>query len=157
MSIVRSFAAVLSEITRRPAATGFARSPMRATIRGRRRTPPLAIAAYADASCIGVTDSPWPIGRLPIDGPGVLVARQDEARLLARQLDLRGPAEAEAPHPVVEAVGAEPLADLDRPDVRGLREDLRGREVDRPARVGLLDDAVGDLDRRRQVPVLVRA
>jgi len=38
-------------------------------IRGLRSTPPLAIAAYALASCSGVTDSPWPIGRLPIDEP----------------------------------------------------------------------------------------
>ena len=31
--------------------------------------PPLAIAAYAVAICIGVTSSPCPIGRLPIDEP----------------------------------------------------------------------------------------
>ena len=31
--------------------------------------PPLAIAEYAAAIWIGVTDSPCPIGRLPIDEP----------------------------------------------------------------------------------------
>ena len=72
-SIVRSLEDVASEMIRRPAGASFARSPMRATIRGRRSTPPLAIAAYAAASCIGVTDSPWPIGRLPIEGPVYLL------------------------------------------------------------------------------------
>ena len=34
--------------------------------------PPLAIAAYAVAIWIGVTDSPWPKGRLPIEEPEYL-------------------------------------------------------------------------------------
>ena len=36
---------------------------------GERRIPPLAIAEYAVAIWIGVTDSPWPMGRLPIEEP----------------------------------------------------------------------------------------
>ena len=31
--------------------------------------PPLAIAAYAVTICIGVTEMPWPIGRLPMVAP----------------------------------------------------------------------------------------
>ena len=39
-----------------------------------RRTPPLAIAEYATAICIGVTAMPWPIGRLPIEAPEYLAS-----------------------------------------------------------------------------------
>ena len=46
-----------------------ARVPTSSTMCGGRRIPPLAIAAYAVAICIGVTAMPWPIGRLPIDAP----------------------------------------------------------------------------------------
>ena len=45
------------------------RPPIACTICGERRMPPSAIAEYAVAICIGVTSSPWPIGRLPIDEP----------------------------------------------------------------------------------------
>ena len=43
--------------------------PIASTMCGGRRMPPLAIAEYAVAIWIGVTDSPWPIGRLPIEDP----------------------------------------------------------------------------------------
>ena len=68
-SIVRSCAEVFSLITRDPSewSTGW---PSTDSIRrGVRRMPPLAIAAYPSIICIGVTDRPWPIGRLPIDEP----------------------------------------------------------------------------------------
>ena len=45
------------------------RRPRTSTSRGVRRMPPSAIAEYAAAICIGVTERPWPIGRLPIVEP----------------------------------------------------------------------------------------
>src|ERR1700761_6098295 len=61
--------AVLVEMMRCPAGIFWALPPMDWTMCGERRMPPLAIAEYAVAIWIGVTDSPWPIGRLPIDDP----------------------------------------------------------------------------------------
>ena len=67
-----------------------------------------------------------------------------------------GRAEAEAPHPAVEALGAEPLADHDRADVGGLREDLARGERAVADRVRLADLAVGDGDRGRKVEARAR-
>ena len=53
----------------------------------------------------------------------VLVVGRARSRLLARQVDAGRRAEAEAPHPLVEAPRAEPAADQRRADVGGLRED----------------------------------
>ena len=52
-----------------PAGVSVGLPPIDLTMCAGRRIPPLAIAAYAVAIWIGVTDSPWPIGRLPIDEP----------------------------------------------------------------------------------------
>jgi hypothetical protein len=68
-SMRRSEDAVASEITRWPFGLCAARSPTDSIMCAGRRTPPLAIAAYAVAICIGVTAMPWPIGRLPIEEP----------------------------------------------------------------------------------------
>src|SRR5919205_2859140 len=62
-SIVESCAATILETIRR-------RTPrVRATGCGRTHTPRFAIAAYAEAICIGVTAIPWPIGTFPIVEP----------------------------------------------------------------------------------------
>jgi hypothetical protein len=45
------------------------REPIALTMWGARRIPPLAIAEYTSAICNGVTDSPWPKGRLSIEVP----------------------------------------------------------------------------------------
>ncbi len=68
-SMSRTEAAVLAEMIRWPAGSGSALPPIDWTMCGGRRIPPLAIAEYAVAIWIGVTDSPWPIGRLPIEDP----------------------------------------------------------------------------------------
>ena len=60
-------------------------------------------------------------------------------------------AEPEGAHPVVEAPGAQALADHDRADVARLREDPGGVERLPAAVLGVVDRAVGDLDLRRQV------
>ena len=62
-----------------PGAAGVSLPPIDSTMWGGRRMPPLAIAEYAAAICIGVTDSPWPNGRLAIDEPEYCDQRQDDA------------------------------------------------------------------------------
>ena len=52
---------------RRLGMSGAASPWIRFTTCGCTSTPPLAIAEYMAAICIGVTAMPWPIGMLPID------------------------------------------------------------------------------------------
>ena len=89
-------------------------------------------------------------------GAGVLGEREHDAALLAREVGAGRLAEAEAPHPLVELLGAEPQADRDRADVGGLLEDLARGQRDRAARVRLADHAVIEPDRRRQVELRAR-
>ncbi len=86
-----------------------------------------------------------------------MVERQRHAAFLARQVDARGRAEAEAVHPRVEALGALQLADLDRADVARAGEDLRGRERFFGVFGVVVDRAVGDLDLVGDVERRVRA
>ena len=86
----------------------------------------------------------------------VVLAVEQQARLLARQVDARGLAEAEAPDPAIEVVGAEPLPDRHGADVGGLLEDLGRGQGHVAARVRLADLAVGHGDRRREVERRVR-
>ncbi len=65
----RSSEAVVAEMILRPDGSGVGLPPTDCTTCGARRTPPLAIAEYAATICIGVTDSPWPNGRLAIEEP----------------------------------------------------------------------------------------
>src|SRR3954466_545217 len=154
-SIFATCVAVLFDRIRFP---GF-RSP--STTYGRCMIPPFAMALYAWAIWIGVTAMPWPIGRLPIEEPeycfggstmpGLSPGRstpvawpQPKAR--APQIEACRLAEAEVPHPLVEAGRAQLHADLDRSDVRGLRQDPRDRERLVAMVLRVLDRAVGDLD-----------
>ncbi len=68
-SIVRSSAEVLSLITRVPSGSSTGSPSTDSISRGGRRVPPLAMAAYPSIICIGVTERPWPMGRLPIEEP----------------------------------------------------------------------------------------
>ena len=113
--------------------------------------PPLAIAEYAAAICIGVTDSPWPIGRLPIDEPEYCLPVQDDSLLLAGEVDAGGRAEPEPVHPVVEALWPELHPDLVGADVARDLEDLGDRQRLVAVGLGVVDLAVGDLEHRRDV------
>src|SRR6185437_16815884 len=57
-SMLRTEAAVLAEMIRWPAGSGWDLPPIDCTMWGERRMPPLAMAEYAVAIWIGVTDSP---------------------------------------------------------------------------------------------------
>ncbi len=89
-------------------------------------------------------------------GARVLRQRQHDAALLAGEVDAGRLAEAELAHPVVEALGLQLLADLDRADVAGDLEDVARRAGDPGPRVRLADLAVGDVDRRREAELRVR-
>ena len=64
-----TWAATVSETTRRPVPRFVLPSPMRSTRCGVRSTPPFAIAPYAAAIWTGVTAMPCPIGTFPIVEP----------------------------------------------------------------------------------------
>ncbi len=81
-----------------PAGSGCALPPMACTMCGARRIPPLAMAEYAVAIWIGVTDSPWPMGRLPIDDPEYCEGLSTIPSA-PREVDPGGGAEAEAVAP----------------------------------------------------------
>ena len=98
------------------------------------------------AICIGVTSSPWPIGRLPIEEPEYLARGSATPCSSPGQFHAGGRAEAEAVDPRVEAVGALARADLDRPHVAGLGEDFGCRERLVGVFGVVVDRAVGDLD-----------
>ena len=92
---------------------------------------------------------PWPIGTLPIVEPDQYDGSRPGA--LAREVDARLLAEAELLDPLLQARLAEQRArDRHRADVRRALEDLRDRHRLRPARLGVVDAPVGDLDRVRQ-------
>src|SRR2546421_540857 len=122
---------------------------------------PMNEATYCDVGYSGV------IGSILVAVPGLPASlwRGFRTALLAWQVDARLVVEPEAPHPVVEALAAHLQADLDRPDVGGLGEDLGGGQGHGAPHVRLADDAVGHVDLRRQVerrlrghrPVLQRA
>ena len=79
-------------------------------------------------------------------GAGVATQREDRPAFLAGQLDPAAGAEPEAPGPRGEAAWSLEHADLDRPDVAGLGEDL-GRGERLVAVFGVVvDRAIGDLD-----------
>ena len=81
-----------------------------------------------------------------------MLERRHDARLLARQVDAGGLAEAERAHPVVEARRARPCRPIViAPTLLGLREDLRRGQRLVAVSVGVVDRAVGDLDLRREV------
>ena len=86
----------------------------------------------------------------------VLLEVEQDAALLAGQVDAGRAAEAEAADPGVEPLGAESQADHDRADVGGLLEDLARGERPVAGVVGLADLAVGHGDRRRDVEARVR-
>src|SRR3954452_2448129 len=65
----RSSDADAEEMILWPPGIGVGSPPIDLTMCAGRRIPPLAIAEYAVAIWRGVTDSPCPIGRLPIDEP----------------------------------------------------------------------------------------
>ena len=77
------------------------------------------------------------------------VARQQAARLAGR-VDAGLLAEAEAVDPRLDATAAEHLRQRDRAHVRRLGEDLRDRHPLGRARLVLVDDPVGHLDRGRE-------
>ncbi len=107
----------------------------------------MATAGYAGAIWIGVTSSPCPIGRFPIEEPEYSLQRlEDLSVFLAGQSDPGGSTEPESVDPVVEAVVPHQLADLDRADVARVGEDLARREVFFGVFGVVVDDPVGDLD-----------
>src|SRR3954462_6878738 len=59
---------------------------------GRSQTPPFAIAEYVDASWSAVTDTPWPMGTLPIVVP-------DQYEGNSPELSPRKPIPVRAPKP----------------------------------------------------------
>ena len=107
----------------------------------------MAIAAYALAICIGVTSSPWPIGRLPIEEPEYSLEREHHARVPRRAV--RRPVGAPKPKRRTQSLkrpAPSSIADLDRADVARAGEDLRGRERFFGVFGVVVDRAVGDLD-----------
>ena len=106
----------------------------------------MAIAAYVLAIWIGVTDSPWPIGRLPIEEPEYSLGFSTcPASSPGRSIPVGGP-RAKAAHPFVEAVFALQFPDLDRADVARLREDLRRGQRLFGVFLGVVDRAIRHLD-----------
>ncbi len=96
---------------------------------------------------------------------GPVLLRRDDPLALAGEVDPGRTSEAEARDPLGKAVLAELLGQRDRAHVGRVREDLSNGHRLRAARLGVVDDAVGDVDlvlqrearRRRDQPVRERA
>ena len=129
---------------------------MRRTTNGRMSCPPLAIAAYAAAICIGVTETPCPkLWVSEVDArPRLLVAHDARATRPAARRRSAGRSRTSAAR--VVALAPEPVADLGRADVAreldhlGERQPaVRMRIVDRPLAdvpgAVLAEEAVGGL------------
>ena len=126
--------------------TSRARPPTRSTRCGWIQTPSFATAAYTDAIWIGVTAMPCPIGTLPIVGrsTGRAAGRSRGSRRGSRS---RSSTRSRTSSPSREPRRAELLGDRDGADVRRVREDLRDRVVDRPARLGVVHGALASRSR----------
>ena len=81
----------------------------------------------------------WPLSRssVPLAGGSEAVVYKDQLAEIDRDVaaGLIGVAEAEAADPALDPVAAQQVRERDRPDVRGVREDLRHRHPLGPARV----------------------
>ena len=115
-----------------------------AAARRRRSRPPRTRAAI----CTGVTAIPWPIGTLPIVEPDHCASGRNDTRPLSPGKSTPVGCRSRSGRPSARAASAELLRERDRPDVRGLREDVARPSCVTVAAARLVDHAVGDLDRR---------
>ena len=110
------------------------------------------------AICIGVTDSPWPIGRLPIEEPEYCQACRTIPCSSPGQVDAGRRAEPEPVHPVVEALRDRACMPISSAPM--LLETLRmcgHRQRLVAVGLGVVDLAVGDLEHRGDVELRARA
>ena len=120
------------------------------------QTPRFAIAAYAAAICTGVTAMPCPIGTLPIVEPDHLSGCSTKPGLSPGKSTPVVRAEPEAARSSGRGGRSELLGQRDRADVRRLREDLRDAHRLGAALLGVVDHAVGDVDRVRERELRLR-
>ena len=114
---------------------------------GRTSMPPFAITEYARAICTGVTAMPCPMGTVPIVEPDHLSSGSaNPADSPGKSMPVFAPNPKRSIHDASRPA-AEALGDRDRPDVRGVLDDLLDGQPFRSARVPFVDHAVGDLDR----------
>jgi len=90
-------------------------------------------------------------GEVAHRGAGVAAPRQDDPLLLAGKVDARRLAEAERLDPLGEAVGAERATDQVGADVARELEDLGDGQRLGPARLGVVDRAVVELEVDRRL------